>query len=72
VLQAFERLTGCPVLVNTSFNIRGEPVVHTPAEAFACLMRTDIDALAIPPYFVTRATQPTLGDARWDIALEPD
>ncbi|GAB1342347.1 carbamoyltransferase family protein [Gemmatimonas sp.] len=72
VLTAFAERTRCPVLVNTSFNIRGEPVVHTPSQAFACLMRTEIDALAIGPYFVERASQPLLGDARWHITLEPD
>ena len=72
VLTAFAERTQCPVLVNTSFNIRGEPVVHTPSQAFACLMRTEIDALAIGPFFVERALQPLLGDARWNITLEPD
>lgn len=72
VLTAFAERTQCPVLVNTSFNIRGEPVVHTPSQAFACLMRTEIDALAIGPFFVERASQPLLGDARWNITLEPD
>ncbi len=72
VLEAFAARTDCPVLVNTSFNIRGEPVVLTPADAYACLMRTEIDALAIPPYFVVRADQPTLGDARWNTPLALD
>ena len=72
VLDAFAARTGCPVLVNTSFNIRGEPVVHTPTDAYTCLMRTDIDALAIGPYFVVRTAQPTVGDARWYVTLEPD
>ena len=72
VLQAFAGRTDCPVLVNTSFNIRGEPVVLSPTHAYACLMRTEIDALAIPPYFVVRAEQPTLGDARWDTPLALD
>lgn len=72
VLTAFAARTQCPVLVNTSFNIRGEPVVHTPGEAFACLMRTEIDALAIGPCFVVRSDQPLLGDARWHLDLEPD
>ncbi len=47
LLRAFHRLTGCPVLVNTSFNIRGEPIVCTPQEAFACFLRTDMDRLAM-------------------------
>jgi carbamoyltransferase len=72
VLSAFAARTQCPVLVNTSFNIRGEPVVHTPGEAFASLMRTEIDALAIGPCFVPRGGQPLLGDARWHLELEPD
>jgi len=47
LLRAFHRLTGCPVLVNTSFNIRGEPIVCTPQDAFACFLRTDMDRLVI-------------------------
>ena len=44
---AFNKLTGCPVLVNTSFNVRGEPIVCTPEDAFRCFMGTDIEVLAI-------------------------
>jgi carbamoyltransferase len=47
LLQAFERKTGCPVLINTSFNVRGEPIVGTPADAYRCFRATGIDALAI-------------------------
>ena len=47
LLRAFHRLTGCPVLVNTSFNIRGEPIVCTPRDAFACFLRTDMDRLVM-------------------------
>ena len=47
LLSAFESLTGCPVLVNTSFNVRGEPIVCTPEDAFRCFMGTDIDVVAI-------------------------
>jgi len=47
LLQAFQGLTGCPVLVNTSFNVRGEPIVCTPEDAFRCFMGTDIEVLAI-------------------------
>jgi carbamoyltransferase len=47
LLAAFNQLTGCPVLVNTSFNVRGEPIVCTPEDAFRCMMGTDIDVLAI-------------------------
>jgi Carbamoyltransferase C-terminus len=45
--QRFEQLTGCPVLVNTSFNVRGEPIVCTPEDAFTCFMGTGIEFLAI-------------------------
>jgi carbamoyltransferase len=47
LLSRFRDVTGCPVLVNTSFNVRGEPIVCTPEDAFACFMGTEIDALAI-------------------------
>jgi carbamoyltransferase len=47
LLAAFKQRTGCPVLVNTSFNIRGEPIVCTPEDAFRCFMGSDIEVLAI-------------------------
>src|SRR5690606_14440185 len=47
LLTRFMELTGCPVLVNTSFNVRGEPIVATPEDAFRCFMGTDLDALAV-------------------------
>jgi carbamoyltransferase len=47
LLEAFYHLTGCPVLVNTSFNVRGEPIVCTPAEAYRCFLATDIDVLVL-------------------------
>jgi carbamoyltransferase len=47
LIDAFKQRTGCPVLVNTSFNVRGEPIVCTPEDAFRCLMGTEIDALVV-------------------------
>ena len=47
LLSAFKDLTGCPVIVNTSFNVRGEPIVCTPEDAFHCFMGTGIEVLAI-------------------------
>src|SRR5438046_1971857 len=47
IIDAFYRLTGCPVIVNTSFNVRGEPIVCTPEDAYRCFMRTHIDALVL-------------------------
>ena len=57
VISSFADRTGCPVIVNTSFNVRGEPIVCSPADAFACFARTAIDALVIGPFLVERATQ---------------
>src|SRR5256714_166660 len=57
LLSAFERLTGCAVLVNTSFNVPGEPIVCTPAEAFACFMRTEMDCLAIGDFLLLKSEQ---------------
>ncbi|HYN84618.1 MAG TPA: carbamoyltransferase [Pyrinomonadaceae bacterium] len=54
LLSAFERLTGCAVLVNTSFNVRGEPVVCTPAEAYACFRRTEMDCLVMGGYVLDK------------------
>ena len=72
LLTAFDARTGCPVLVNTSFNVRGEPIVCSPADAYACFMRTDLDALAIPPFFLVKGEQPALDRSRWQTALIPD
>ena len=47
LIKAFERKTGCGVIVNTSFNVRGEPIVCTPREAYECFMRTDMDVLVL-------------------------
>jgi carbamoyltransferase len=57
LLQAFKRKTGCPVLVNTSFNVRGEPIVCTPEDAFRCFMGTELDLLAIGRCLVRKARQ---------------
>ena len=57
LLAAFERLTGCAVLVNTSFNVRGEPIVCTPAEAFACFMRTEMDCLVVGDFLLLKSEQ---------------
>jgi carbamoyltransferase len=57
LISAFADLTGCPVIVNTSFNVRGEPIVCTPADAFACFARTAIDALMIGPFVIRREMQ---------------
>jgi carbamoyltransferase len=58
LLKEFERQTGCAVLVNTSFNVRGEPIVCTPADAYQCFMRTHIDHLVLGPFLLDKARQP--------------
>jgi len=58
LLTAFKQLTGCAVLVNTSFNVRGEPVVCTPIEAYQCFMRTGLDYLVIENYLFSKKDQP--------------
>ena len=57
LLSAFSQRTGCPVLVNTSFNVRGEPIVCTPEDAWRCFMGTAIDSLAIGNCFLDKAGQ---------------
>ena len=58
VLQSFLDKTGCPVLINTSFNVRGEPIVNTPEDAYRCFMATDMDALVIDDFVLRKADQP--------------
>jgi carbamoyltransferase len=57
LIKEFERLTGCAVLVNTSFNVRGEPIVCTPADAYRCFMRTNIDYLVLGPFLLSKQAQ---------------
>ncbi|TFL16830.1 carbamoyltransferase family protein [Jannaschia formosa] len=64
ILAAFHRKTGCPMLLNTSFNVRGEPIVCTPADAVNAFLNTRLDALALGPYLVLRAAQRVGIDAR--------
>ncbi|HXL12169.1 MAG TPA: carbamoyltransferase [Gemmatimonadales bacterium] len=73
LIEQFERLTGCAVLVNTSFNVRGEPIVCTPADAYRCFMRTDIDYLVLGPFLLDKANQPEWqesGDWRREFQLD--
>jgi len=58
LLSAFKEKTGCAVLVNTSFNVRGEPIVCTPAEAYACFMRTNMDVLVVGNLMMLKEEQP--------------
>ena len=51
-------MTGCPLVVNTSFNVRGEPIVNTPEDAYRCFMRTEMDYLVIGAYVFSKKEQP--------------
>ena len=73
MIRRFEALTGCPLVVNTSFNLRGEPVVESPAQAYTCFMRTDMDVLAIGPYLLHKADQPAWVEKEsWREQFQPD
>ena len=54
LLKSFERSSGCPILVNTSFNVRGEPIVCSPAEAYRCFLATDMDALVLESFLLRK------------------
>jgi carbamoyltransferase len=58
ILRKFEEKTGCPVLINTSFNVRGEPIVCTPEDALRCFRATNIDALVIGRFLLLKEEQP--------------
>ncbi len=73
LLRAFEARTGCGVLVNTSFNVRGEPIVCTPEDAYRCFARTQIDCLAMGPFLLGKTAQPEwkeTGDWRQQFQLD--
>lgn len=73
LLKAFETLTGCPVLVNTSFNVRGEPIVGKPQDAFRCFMRTEMDVLVLENCLLLKSEQKPLdGDTDWKKEFELD
>jgi carbamoyltransferase len=58
VIKRFYEKTGCPVIVNTSFNVRGEPIVCTPEDAYQCFMRTEMDYLVLGNYLLDKKGQP--------------
>ncbi len=73
LITAFEALTGCPMLVNTSFNVRGEPIVCSPEDAYRCFMRTEMDLLVLEDVLVWRHEQPPSKDNEdWRTSYELD
>ena len=73
IIKAFQQLTGCSVIINTSFNVRGEPIVCTPEDAYLCFMRTDMDVLVLDNYILYKSEQsPKLEDVNWRNQYELD
>jgi carbamoyltransferase len=73
IISEFEKLTGCAVIVNTSFNVRGEPIVCTPQDAYRCFMRTDMDALVLEDFILYKHEQPPWEESpNWRDELELD
>ena len=73
MIRAFEDMTGCPVIINTSFNVRGEPIVCKPEHAYLCFMRTNMDYLVMENYLLDKKEQPELkGDTDWRKEFELD
>jgi len=73
VISEFERLTGCAVVVNTSFNVRGEPIICTPEDAYRCFMRTEMDILVIEDFLLFKEEQSSWEEeGDWRLELELD
>lgn len=73
IIKAFKDLTGCGVIINTSFNVRGEPIVCTPEDAYLCFMRTEMDVLVLGSFILYKEEQPQLeGDGDWRSQYELD
>jgi carbamoyltransferase len=73
VISDFEKLTGCAVIVNTSFNVRGEPIVCTPEDAYRCFMRTEMDFLVMEDVMLYKKDQPPwVEESDWRNELDLD
>ena len=73
LISSFKKLTGCSVLVNTSFNVRGEPIVCTPSDSYRCFMRTEMEILAIGNFILRKENQPDFEDGLdWRMEFELD
>jgi carbamoyltransferase len=72
VIKRFNEITGCPIVVNTSFNVRGEPIVCTPEDSFRCFMGTDIEALAVENCYLEKADQDPSLKSRYETKFDLD
>jgi carbamoyltransferase len=73
LIAAFEKITGVPIVINTSFNVRGEPIVCTPHDAYLCFIRTNMDQLVLGHHLLEKKDQPPLReDVDWRTLFELD
>jgi len=73
LIQEFGKITGVPLIINTSFNVRSEPIVCTPHDAYLCFMRTNMDYLVLGHQILDKKDQPALReDVDWRTLFEPD
>ena len=73
LISSFHARTGCPILINTSFNVRGEPIVESPEDAYRCFMRTEMDYLVLGSYVLARDAQAEReDDLQWMTEFELD
>lgn len=73
IINSFKKLTGCPVIINTSFNVRGEPIVMSPEHAYRCFMRTNMDYLLVGSFLLDKAEQPPWPETdNWQETIIPD
>ena len=73
MINAFKKRTNCPLIVNTSFNVRGEPIVCTPQDAYRCFMRTEMDILVLQNQILYKKKQPNVEkDETWKQEFELD
>ena len=62
IISNFHKKTGCPMVINTSFNVRGEPIVCTPEDSYNCFMATNMDVLVVGPFLLEKKKQPNAGE----------
>ncbi len=68
----FDKITGCPMIINTSFNVRGEPIVCTPEEAYTCFIRTGMDYLVLGNYLIAKKGQSQTKETEWQKEYQLD
>jgi carbamoyltransferase len=72
-IEALDKRHGCPLVINTSFNVRGEPIVCSPEDAYLCFMRTNMDYLVMGPFLLDKLQQkPLPADVDWKKQFELD